>query len=310
MKRLLVVWLCLSAGVAVAQPTPGPAGLTAVNHGATLTGNGQKPVPLDVRTAVGGGLQGGGAVPLGLLSTCGANQVLQWSGSAWACAANGGGAVAGTLNRLAKYTPDGTHVGSSSILDDGTNVTMTEPILRTLGSSRSQILSLNSTLVPGAGTWGLWQSEVYEPDPVPYYDKTIQLGYNFDGVSRPNTAEGAAWMQGESKFDDDGAGPHGYQTEWHFSTQGNFNGATERRWISHEAKWDGTEASTTFAANTTSWLDRDLSANPLMRLYQGTIAASAVLALYGTENIATDNTDLLTVKTNTGNVDLFHNRAR
>jgi hypothetical protein len=42
-----------------------------------------------VNTAAGSGLQGGatsGAVNLSLLTSCAANQVLQWTGSAWACA--------------------------------------------------------------------------------------------------------------------------------------------------------------------------------------------------------------------------------
>ena len=51
-----------------------------------------------VNTAAGSGLTGGGSsgtLNLGLLNTCANNQVLQWSGSAWACAtiSGGGGTV-------------------------------------------------------------------------------------------------------------------------------------------------------------------------------------------------------------------------
>ena len=46
----------------------------------------------------GSGLTGGGTkgdVTLGLVSTCGSGQVLQWSGTAWACASVGAGTVTG-----------------------------------------------------------------------------------------------------------------------------------------------------------------------------------------------------------------------
>lgn len=57
--------------------------------GGTLTG---------ITTASGSGLTGGGTtgtLSLSLTNTCATNQVLQWSGSAWACAAVGTGTVSG-----------------------------------------------------------------------------------------------------------------------------------------------------------------------------------------------------------------------
>jgi hypothetical protein len=52
-----------------------------------------------INTASGSGLTGGGTsgtLNLGLLTTCATNQVLQWSGSAWACATiSGGGTITG-----------------------------------------------------------------------------------------------------------------------------------------------------------------------------------------------------------------------
>jgi hypothetical protein len=52
-----------------------------------------------VTTASGSGLSGGGttgSLNLSLLNTCSTNQILQWNGSAWACAtASGGGTITG-----------------------------------------------------------------------------------------------------------------------------------------------------------------------------------------------------------------------
>jgi len=68
-----------------------------------------------VTTASGSGLTGGGTsgtLNLKLLSTCTANQILKWSGSAWACAAdnNSGGSV--TSVALAAPSSDFTVSGS------------------------------------------------------------------------------------------------------------------------------------------------------------------------------------------------------
>jgi len=63
--------------------------LDIVFGGGTITG---------VTTASGSGLTGGGtsgALSLGLTSTCATNQVLQWNGSAWACASAGTGTITG-----------------------------------------------------------------------------------------------------------------------------------------------------------------------------------------------------------------------
>jgi len=69
--------LLLATQPAISQGTLGPTGdITSV--GATS----------------GGGLTGGatrGPALLGLLTTCGTNEILKWSGSAWACAADSGG---------------------------------------------------------------------------------------------------------------------------------------------------------------------------------------------------------------------------
>ncbi|HEY5998841.1 MAG TPA: hypothetical protein VI078_05995 [bacterium] len=79
-----------------------------------------------VLTPVGGGLQGGaegGSVSLGLVTSCGPDEILKWNGSAWACAqdavTNGGG----TLTEVA--TGDGltggpiTGTGTISVATGG-----------------------------------------------------------------------------------------------------------------------------------------------------------------------------------------------
>jgi hypothetical protein len=77
-----------------------------------------------VTTTSGSGLTGGGTsgtLSLGLTSSCATNQVLQWSGSAWACASVGTGTVTG--------------VTAGTDLTGG-------------GTSGNVTLNLNTTLVP------------------------------------------------------------------------------------------------------------------------------------------------------------------
>ena len=57
-----------------------------------------------VTTATGSGLTGGGTsgtLNLGLLNTCATNQVLQWTGTAWACATVSSGGGSGTVTSVA-----------------------------------------------------------------------------------------------------------------------------------------------------------------------------------------------------------------
>jgi hypothetical protein len=57
-----------------------------------------------VTTATGSGLTGGGTsgtLNLGLLNTCSTNQVLQWNGTAWACATVSSGGGSGTVTSVA-----------------------------------------------------------------------------------------------------------------------------------------------------------------------------------------------------------------
>jgi len=73
--------------------------------GGTLTG---------VTTASGSGLTGGGTsgtLNLGLLTTCASGQVLEWNGSAWACATASG---AGTITGVTTSTTSGLSGGGTS----------------------------------------------------------------------------------------------------------------------------------------------------------------------------------------------------
>jgi len=68
-------------------------GLLTFAAGQTFPGTGKI---TGISTAAGSGLSGGGTtgtLNLALLSTCSANQILKWSGSAWACSSGGAGSV-------------------------------------------------------------------------------------------------------------------------------------------------------------------------------------------------------------------------
>ena len=96
-----------------------PAELDIVfTGGGTLTG---------VTTSSGSGLTGGGTagtLNLSLTNSCAANQVLQWNGSAWACAAVGSGSVTsvGLAAPASDFTISGSPVTGSGTLTLGWNV--------------------------------------------------------------------------------------------------------------------------------------------------------------------------------------------
>lgn len=83
-----------------------------------------------VTTASGSGLTGGGTtgnLNLGLTTSCAANQVLQWNGSAWACAAVGSGTVTsvGLTAPASDFTISGSPVTSNGTLNLGWNIAPT-----------------------------------------------------------------------------------------------------------------------------------------------------------------------------------------
>ena len=87
-------------------------------------------------TATGSGLTGGGAsgsLSLGLLNTCATNQILKWSGTAWACATMRGG---GTITGVTAGT-DLTGGGSSGNVTLNLNTSATDTRYAQLGVSNS-----------------------------------------------------------------------------------------------------------------------------------------------------------------------------
>jgi hypothetical protein len=106
--------------------------------GQTFPGTGDGTIT-GVTTGAGSGLIGGGSsgkLSLSLIDTCGSKQVLQWSGSAWACANAGTGTV--------------TSVGSGSGLTGGPITGSGTLSIATAGVSNSMLA--NSSLTVSAGT--------------------------------------------------------------------------------------------------------------------------------------------------------------
>jgi hypothetical protein len=86
-----------------------------------------------VTTASGSGLTGGGTsgtLNLGLTNTCAAHQVLQWSGSAWACSSAGSGSVISVASGAGLMGGPITSTGTLSIAPAGvTNAMLASPSL-------------------------------------------------------------------------------------------------------------------------------------------------------------------------------------
>src|SRR5208337_4205536 len=108
-----------------------------------------------VTTASGSGLTGGGSsgtLSLSLIHTCAANQVLQWSGSAWACASAGTGTITG-VTAGTDLTGGGT--GGTVALNVDTTKVVTEVTAGTDltggGAGGVQTLNLDTTKVPQLG---------------------------------------------------------------------------------------------------------------------------------------------------------------
>ena len=115
--------------------------------GGTITG---------VLTASGSGLQGGGTsgtLNLSLLTTCAANQLLQWNGSGWKCSAAGSGTITGVTAGT-----DLTGGGSSGTVT--LNVDTTKVVTGVVagtdltggGTGGVQTLNLDTTKVPQLNT--------------------------------------------------------------------------------------------------------------------------------------------------------------
>jgi hypothetical protein len=93
-----------------------------------------------ITTATGSGLTGGGAngtLSLGLLNTCTTKQVLQWNGTAWACASAGAGTVTSVASGAGLTGGPITGTGTLSIATGGVTNAM-------LASSYAQLGAANT----------------------------------------------------------------------------------------------------------------------------------------------------------------------
>jgi hypothetical protein len=101
-----------------------------------------------VKTAAGSGLTGGGTsgtLNLSLLTSCAANQVLQWNGTGWACSSTGTGTITGVT--AGTDLAGGGGSGNVTLNLDTTKV----PQLNT-ANTFTQPLAVTATVNSGAGT--------------------------------------------------------------------------------------------------------------------------------------------------------------
>ena len=160
----------------------GHTGLITFATGQTFPGAG---TITGITTAAGSGLAGGGTtgtLSLKLLSTCAANQILKWSGTAWACAAdaNSGGTVksvalaapssdfvvtgspvttTGTLNLAWNIAPTSANTANAIVKRDASGEIMIGALFAT-GVSASNASPSATTIYGGAtsatgAAWGV-----------------------------------------------------------------------------------------------------------------------------------------------------------
>jgi hypothetical protein len=137
--------------------------------GQTFPGTGNGTIT-GVNTAAGSGLTGGGTsgtLNLGLLNTCATNQILQWSGSAWACATIGGGGTITGVTAGADLTGGGTS-GNVTLNLDTTKV----PQLNTANTFNAN-QTVNGTLTANSTNFAISGST---------------SGPQYSGVAGSNTA--------------------------------------------------------------------------------------------------------------------------
>ncbi len=120
---------------------------TSTSHAAELdivfAGGGGGGGIAGITTATGSGLIGGGnsgTLNLSLTNTCAAKQILQWTGSAWACASPGTGTV--------------TSVGTSAGLTGGPITGSGTLSIATAGVSNSMLANPSLAVSPGTGLTG------------------------------------------------------------------------------------------------------------------------------------------------------------
>ncbi len=147
-------------------------GLITFATGQTFPGTG---TITGVTTATGSGLAGGGvsgSLTLSLLKTCSANQILQWNGTAWACATmSGGGSITGVTAGT-----DLTGGGTSG------NVTLNVNTTKIPQLNASNSFNGNQTITATGGSEALNVTQ----------DATGGLTYGIIGTSFSNGSRSAA----------------------------------------------------------------------------------------------------------------------
>jgi len=121
---------------------PSETGLHIASNG-IITFNAAQTFPntiTGVATATGSGLTGGGTtgtLNLGLLTTCTANQVLQWNGTAWVCASVGTGTVTSVASGAGLTGGPITGAGTLSIATGGVTNAMLANSYAQLGAANT-----------------------------------------------------------------------------------------------------------------------------------------------------------------------------
>ncbi len=140
-----VLSLLYASGTATPAETGlriGPKGIIGFAPGQTFPGTGAGTIT-GVTTAAGSGLSGGGTtgtLNLTLLNTCTANQILRWSGTAWACANSASGGV--------------TSVASGAGLTGGPITSTGTLSIATAGVSNAMLQNSSVSLNAGTGLTG------------------------------------------------------------------------------------------------------------------------------------------------------------
>ncbi len=137
-------------------------GLFTFATGQTFPGTG---TITGVTTGSGSGLSGGGTrgtLTLGLTTSCSKSQVLQWSGSTWACSKVGTGTVSsvGLAAPATDFTVSGSPVTGAGTLNFAWNVAPTNADTANAIVKRDATGSFNATSISGTGTFSATTANV------------------------------------------------------------------------------------------------------------------------------------------------------
>jgi hypothetical protein len=175
-----------------------------------------------ITTAAGSGLMGGGnsgTLNLALTNACGASQILQWTGSAWACASPGTGTITGVTAGT-----DLTGGGTSGNVTLSLNTTAINGLYAQLGAANTftanqtvnGTLAATSSATGGYGVYGFAQSEAGSSTGVLGITSST-LGYGVEGsgpaigVYGTTATPGAIGVQGSSgATTENGVGVQGF----------------------------------------------------------------------------------------------------